>query len=152
MTDLSALALPELTALKADWLKQGRAHALTLRLVVRTFGAPADTHFHAAFFRRMDGAHGTAYYYESEGGYNGHGYNRKGRLWIEADGVTAANLYYWNGDIEPQRDEIFIPGPWIDELLAMAPAASKEVERKSEAITERERRRLIQALGIGILI
>lgn len=152
MSAYLAASLSELRDLRQKWLAEGRAAAHDLRLIVETFGQPVASRYHCVSYLTIKTARAQAWLYEHQGPWIGTTYEHRARLWIEVRQITAANIYFRNAQFVTEVDSVFIPGPWIDELLALAPGARDAVSERRAAIDERERRKLLEILGIGTLV
>jgi hypothetical protein len=154
------LSLSDLRELRSTWLEQGRRDAPKLLTVVRALGAnvkarPVTRAFDPNEFKQIDAGAATAYYVRSTGTYNPalKEYNTFSRLWIELRGETVVNLYYVNDQLDPSvHDAVFIPGAWVDALLAMEPTARAALDLAQARNDEKERGELLALLGIGKVI
>lgn len=146
-------SLPELRTLRRSWLAEGAKRAQELRQVVETLGAPVGgCKFMPTVYKVLKTSMGQAKLYESSVGWGGDHWRLRGRLWVEVEGVVVCNLYFWDGEYLAERDSVYIPGPWIDEILEMGDAARAEIERCQAEKDEWARRQLIDELGIGKIV
>lgn len=147
-----SLTLSELKTLRRSWLDQGRAQAQALREVVEILGEQVGSRYTPTLYRTIKTYRAQAWLYETTAGWAGDRYQVRGRLWVEVGKVTVANLYFWDGEYQAECDSVYIPGPWLDEILAMGDAARAEIEHCQAERDARERQWLIEQLGIGVIV
>lgn len=146
------LSLEALKTLRRQWLAEGSGRAQELRQVVETLGSHVGCKYQPTIYRTVKTVHCQAWYYETSTSWGGDHYRRQARLWVEVEGVTVANLYFWDGEYLAERDSVYIPGPWLDELLAMGEEARAEIERCQAEKDYYDRQRIIEELGIGKIV
>jgi len=149
----STYTLQDLRTLRQSWLAEGRKRAHELRQVIETLGEPVGgCKFLPTTYKLLKTKIVQAKLYESPVGWGGDHWRLRGRLWAEVEGVTVCNLYFWDGEYIAEFDSVYIPGPWLDELLEMGTSAQAEIDRVQAQRDERQRQQLIDELGIGKIV
>lgn len=150
------LTLEELKTLRAEFLAEGQKLAPALRKIITTLGKPQidPTGRMPLNFQGIAGAGWQAYFWEIDDARDVRGkcWHTHGRLWIEYGNQVPVRLEYADGDLNPLPGSVFIPGRWIDELLALEVQADQVIQSRCDIAETCERERLIVEMGIGVLI
>jgi hypothetical protein len=149
-------SLDQLRELRAGWLVQSVLAAPVLKKVVTTLGQPQNdpTGRMPNTFQGIAGNGWQAYYWEIDDARDvkHNRWHTHGRLWIEAGNHTPVRLEYEDGNLCTQPGSVYIPGRWVDELLAMESRANQVIETRVDLGDMSERESLIAELCIGVLI
>lgn len=154
---------PELVALKAAYLKMGREHFEALALVISAFGHPVklDQKRQQQTYLVWQRDSITALYYDVTGNYlaDAERYQTTEVLSIFVDCPDIKHLldadrtqvcYLQRGDAEVESEQRFIPGRWLEVMMAELPAAYKVVADEQAKVNEAIRVKLARELMIGI--
>lgn len=151
-------SLAELRQIRREYLRQGAENFEALALVVNVFGSPAE--IHGRQFRVWQRGRVTALYHVEGERYlaSEKRYEETEVLSIFLDledlrGLENPELvqvcYLRCGDAVVQEEQKFIPGQWLQDMLAEYDAANRVQEQQRDLIRERERQALIRELMIG---